>query len=78
MVGPPRGLPLAVAAAVTEFLTGPLLDNPHRVGKPLTRELSGYHSARRGAYRVIYRIDDTKRIIHVVRIDHRADVYRTR
>jgi mRNA-degrading endonuclease RelE of RelBE toxin-antitoxin system len=76
--GPPRGLPLEVAAAVTEFLTGPLLDNPQRVGKPLTRELSGYHSARRGAYRVIYRVDDAQQIVHVVRIDHRADVYRTR
>jgi mRNA interferase RelE/StbE len=76
--GPPRGLPLAVATAVTEFLTGPLLDDPHRVGNPLTRELDGYHSARRGAYRVIYRIDVTARIVHVVRIDHRADVYRTR
>lgn len=76
--GPPRGLPLAVATAVTEFLTGPLLDNPRRVGKPLTRELGGYRSARRGAYRVIYRIDETERIVHVVRIDHRADVYRTR
>ena len=76
--GPPRGLPLAVAAAVTEFLTGPLLDNPHRVGKRLTRELSGYHSARRGAYRVIYRVDEAERIVHVVRIDHRADVYRAR
>ena len=75
---PPRGLPLAVSAAVTEFLTGPLLDNPHRVGKPLTRELGGYHSARRGAYRVIYRIDETERVVHVVRIDHRADVYRAR
>ena len=76
--GPPRGLPLAVAAAVTEFLTGALLDNPHRAGKSLTRELGGYHSARRGAYQVIYRIDDTERVVHVVRIDHRADVYRTR
>ncbi len=76
--GPPRGLPLAVAAAVTEFLTGPLRDNPHRVGNRLTRELGGYHWARRGAYRVIYRIDETERIVHVVRIDHRADVYRTR
>jgi mRNA interferase RelE/StbE len=76
--GPPRGLPLAVATAVTEFLAGPLLDNPHRVGKPLTRELGGYHSARRGAYRVIYRIHEAERIVHVVRIDHRADVYRTR
>ena len=76
--GPPRGLPLAVAAAVTEFLTGPLLDNPQRVGKPLTRELSGYHSARRGAYRVIYRIDGAMRVVHVLRIDHRTDVYHTR
>lgn len=75
--GPPRGLPVAVAVAVTEFLTGALLDNPYRVGKPLTRELSGYHCARRGAYRVIYRIDDAERVVHVVRIDHRADVYRT-
>ncbi len=77
--GPPRGLPLAVAAAVTEFLTGALLDNnPHRIGKPLAREPAGYHSARRGAYRVVYRIDEPARTVHVVRIDHRADVYRTR
>ena len=76
--GPPRGLPVAVAAAVTEFLTGILLDNPHRVGKPLARELAGYHSARRGAYRVVCRIDEPTRTVYVVRIDHRADVYRTR
>jgi mRNA interferase RelE/StbE len=63
---------------VTEFLTGALLDNPHRVGKPLARELAGYHSARRGAYRVVYRIDERARTVHVVRIDHRADVYRAR
>jgi mRNA interferase RelE/StbE len=36
--GRPRGLPVAVAAAITEFLTGALLDNPHRMGKPLARE----------------------------------------
>ncbi|MFC4585786.1 type II toxin-antitoxin system RelE family toxin [Sphaerisporangium corydalis] len=75
--GPPRGLPLAVATAVSEFLTGPLLDNPQRVGKPLTRELSDYHSARRGAYRVVYRVDEDSRIVHVLRVDHRSDVYRT-
>lgn len=75
--GVPVGLPLAVAMAVGEFVTGPLLEKPHTVGKPLTNELSGYHSARRGAYRVIYRIDDQARTVHVVRIDHRADVYRS-
>ncbi len=73
--GPPVGLPLAVATAVAEFITGALLDNPHVVGKPLANELAGYHSARRGAYRVVYRIDGTARAVHVVRIDHRADVY---
>lgn len=74
--GPPVGLPLAVAVAVGEFIAGPLLDRPHVVGKPLARELAGYHSARRGAYRVVYRIDDGTRTVYVVRIDHRADVYR--
>ena len=49
-------LPKAVAAAVWEFVSGPLLDNPHRVGKRLRFELEGYYSARRGPYRVIYRI----------------------
>ncbi len=42
----------------------------------MTRELAGYFSARRGPYRVIYRIDDDKHVVHVVRIDHRANVYR--
>jgi len=74
---PPVGLPLPVAAAVAEFITGALLDSPHVVGKPLVRELAGYHSARRGAYRVIYRIDERTQTVHVVRIDHRADVYHT-
>lgn len=73
--GPPRGLPLAAAAAVGGFLTGPLLDRPKVVGKPLARELAGYYSARRGAYRVIYRVDDDAGLVHVVRIDHRSDVY---
>ncbi len=74
---PPVGLPLSVAMAVGEFITGPLLEKPRVVGKPLTKELAGYHSARRGAYRVVYRIDDQARTVHVVRIDHRADVYRS-
>ncbi len=70
-------LPEFAAAAIVEFLTGPLLENPQRVGKPLTLDLAGYHCARRGAYRIVYRIDDPGRVL-VVRIDHRADVYRKR
>ena len=69
-------LPERVAAAVVEFMIRPLLEERRRVGKPLQRELAGYWSARRGAYRVVYRLDDEARAVRVVRIDHRADVYR--
>lgn len=73
-----RRLPDRVAAAVVEFMVGPLIEQPRRVGKPLQRELSGYHSARRGAYRIIYRIDDEAGTVSVVRIDHRSQSYRPR
>lgn len=68
-------LPLAVASAIWEFLTGPLATNPRRLGKPLSGELIGYHSARRGSYRVVYRITDDPAVITVLRIDHRRSVY---
>ncbi len=71
-------LPLPVALAVWEFCCGPLCDDPGRVGKPLGRELAGYFSARRGAYWVIYRLLQEDSVVHVVRIEHRADVYRRR
>jgi mRNA-degrading endonuclease RelE of RelBE toxin-antitoxin system len=73
-----RELQLAVALAVWEFCTGPLRNEPRRVGRPLGRELAGYFSARRGAYRVIFGLDEESHVVHVVRIEHRADVYRHR
>ncbi len=65
-----------MAAAVIELITGPLLDNPRRVGVALKNELEGLWSARRGTYRVLYRIEEEKREIVVLRIGHRRDVYR--
>lgn len=70
------GLPEGVAAAVIELITGALVDNPHRVGTPLRGELTGIHSARRGTYRVLHRINDERREVVFLRIDHRKDVYR--
>jgi mRNA-degrading endonuclease RelE of RelBE toxin-antitoxin system len=72
-----EGLPEAVSAAVVEFITGALIDNPERVGRSLRNELAGIHSARRGTYRVLYRIDESQRTVTVLRIDHRRDVYRS-
>ena len=45
-------LPEKVAAAAVEFIYGALAQNPHRVGKPLRRELEGLHNARRGDFRI--------------------------
>lgn len=67
-------LPEKVATAAVEFTYGALADNPERVGKALRFQFKGLHSARRGDYRVIYRIE-ARRII-IVAIEHRADIYR--
>jgi mRNA interferase RelE/StbE len=69
------GLPEAVAAAAVEFIFGDLAENPHRVGKPVRLELTGYHVARRGSYRVIYLVDDVEKTVTIVKIEHRRDVY---
>lgn len=71
-------LPEAVAAAVIEFLTTTLITEPRRVGKPLRGELTGIWSARRGTYRILYRIREDPREVIVLRIEHRRDVYRPR
>ncbi len=72
-------LPPEVAAAAAEFITDPLLDNPHRVGKLLGEELAGIYSARLGrSWRVLYEIDDTKHAVIVLDIRHRSLTYRPR
>lgn len=71
-------IPAKVGIAILDFLVGPLFENPRGVGKPLRGELAGLHSARAGAYRVVYEIDSDTAAIHVLYIDHRADVYRPR
>jgi mRNA interferase RelE/StbE len=71
-------LPEKVATAVVEFLYGSLTSNPYRAGKPLKLGLEGLHSARRGDYRVIYRIDSHQRRVTVIAIEHRSDAYRPR
>lgn len=68
-------LPEKVAVAAYEFVTGPLLDNPRRVGKPLDAPMAPAWSARRGTYRILYRIDDTSHTVDVTAIRHRADAY---
>jgi len=69
-------LPEPVAVAVIEFLTTALVADPHRVGKPLRDDLAGIWSARRGTYRVLYRINEEQHDVVVLRVEHRRDAYR--
>lgn len=71
-------LPEAVAFAAYEFINGPLLHDPFRVGKRLNPPLADRLSARRGTYRILYRIDESRHTVLVLDVAHRRDVYRRR
>lgn len=68
-------LPEAVATAVLELCRAALAAHPERVGKPLFGPLAGCHGARRGTYRIVHRIEERTRTVHVIDIDHRSDIY---
>ncbi len=69
-------VPPRVATAIIEFATSTLPENPERMSKPLQNEFSALRSARRGDYRVLFSLDESSRVLLVVRISHRADAYR--
>lgn len=69
-------LPLEVAVAATETIRHAIAGNPYRVGRPLDEPFDGYHSARRGTYRIICRINEPKRVVEIHSIRHRRNVYR--
>ena len=71
-----HGLPASAAFAAWEFINGPLRREPHRVGARLHAPFEGLWRARRGEYRVRYRIDDKHHEVHVLDVDHRRDAYR--
>jgi mRNA interferase RelE/StbE len=70
-------LPEVVAAACLEFIHGPLAENPHRVGKQLAPPHYPRYAARRGDFRIIYKVQADRLLVLVVNIQHRRDVYRT-
>lgn len=80
LLGPARRavaerLPAAVAFAVLNFCEGPLAAAPRRVGKPLVGPLAGCYGARQSTYRIVYRIDDERHLVHGLDVAHRRDVY---
>ncbi|MFB9543795.1 type II toxin-antitoxin system RelE family toxin [Micromonospora sagamiensis] len=70
-------LPLEAAMAATETIQRAIAVNPYRAGKPLDEPFDGFHSARRGTYRIVYRINEAKRVVEIHSIRQRRDAYRS-
>jgi mRNA interferase RelE/StbE len=49
--------------------------NPHS-GKPLLGVLKGHRRCRLDDYRIIYRIEETRLVILVIKAGHRRDIYK--
>ena len=69
-----RAIPKADLRRITERLRG-LRTNPRPPG---CEKLSGHDQfrIRQGDYRVVYAIDDDARVVTLVKVGHRRDVYR--
>lgn len=52
-----------------------LSSDPIHFGKPLRYSLRGHRRLRVSDYRVIYRIDEEKKVVFISAIKHRKDVY---
>lgn len=73
-----RSVPPRMAEPLVAFIFGSLASDPRGRGKPLQRELAGRWAARRGDYRILYRLDEDTMTMYVLKIGHRAQVYRPR
>ena len=70
-----QSVPPRVAEPLVAFIFGSLANDPRRRGKPLQRKLAGRWAARRGDYRIVYRLDDDGATMYVLKIAHRSQVY---
>ncbi len=70
-----QAVPPRIAEPLVAFIFGSLAGDPRRRGKPLQRELEGRHAARRGDYRIVYRLDEDTKMMYVLKIGHRSQVY---
>lgn len=69
-------VPARVGPSLLEFIYSGIAENPQRRGKALRGEMDGVWSARRGDYRMLYRIDEGSRTVQVLRVAGRGIAYR--
>lgn len=68
-------LPKSIKATIKKAIEERLMIDPIGFGKPLRYSLKGHRRLRVGDYRVVYRIDPKQKLVIIVAIKHRKDVY---
>lgn len=68
-------LPKSAHEVIKRAIELRLTTAPIDYGKPLRRSLAGHRRLRVSDYRIIYRIDEAAKIVYVVAIGHRKDIY---
>ena len=64
-----------IATVILTYVDERLAVDPARMGKSLQGALEGLGSGRSGDYRVLFRLDDARRLLFIRRVDHRAHAY---
>lgn len=70
-----KALPKSAQRMIHQAIKERLEVDPLGIGKPLQYSWKGHRRIRISCYRVIYRIDVQKKIVILVAIDYRRDVY---
>lgn len=68
-------LPKRIKATIKKAIEERLMTDPIGFGKPLRYNLRGHRRLRVGDYRIVYRIDTNLKIVIIVAIKHRRDIY---
>ncbi len=68
-------LPFGMARVIHRAINSRLTVDPVAYGKPLRQSLKGRWRLRVGDWRLVYLIDQTKRVVTITAIRHRKDIY---
>ncbi len=68
-------LPVTVRERIKRAIETRLVADPVGLGKPLRYSFKGHRRIRVGDYRILYRVDNNKKLVTVILIKHRKNVY---
>lgn len=68
-------LPKSIRTLIKKAIETRLTADPVGLGKPLRYSFKGHRRIRVGDYRIVYRVDPNEKLVTIVLIKHRKEVY---